>query len=87
MRSSARDAPGVCVRDEAFVVTRRGEALSGEEERVTFSRLRFGEERVGREVVLEDAIEDGSVGMVEEGLRGADNRFFASKEVAQVKSG
>lgn len=69
VRSSTRDAPGVCVSEEALVVTRRGEALSGDEKRVALSRLSFGEERVGREVVLEDAIEAGSVGMVEEGLR------------------
>lgn len=69
VRSSTREAPGVWVREEAFVVTRRGEALRGEEESCTLSRLRFGEERVGKEVVLEEEMEAGSVGMVQARLR------------------
>lgn len=69
VKSSTREAPGVSAREDAFVVTRRGEALRGEEEGWTFSRLRFGEKRVGREVVLEEEMEAGFVGMIEAGLR------------------
>ena len=51
------------------MVTWRGDALRGEKGSCTSSRLRFGEERFGREVVLEEEMELGSVGMVEEGSR------------------
>lgn len=65
VRSSTLDVPVVSARGEAFVVMRRVEALRGEEESWAFSRLRFGEERVGREVVLKEEMEAGSFGMVE----------------------
>lgn len=64
VKSSTPWAPGVWAREDAFVVTRRGEPLRGDEESCTLSRLRFGEERVGKEVVLEEEMEAGSVGIM-----------------------